>query len=116
MLTARMPFRAAAGSTAGGFCGDCAGREVAAGSGGVGAADADLGGRGGGGQTRPAGREARPGLGFPVAVPCRSRSMTTRRRARPARMASRLASVSAAGRLAVAAPDRVEVMTARRAA
>ena len=30
--------------------------------------------------------------------------------------ASRLAAVSAAGRLAVAAPDRVEVMTARRAA
>ena len=33
------------------------------------AADADLGGRGGRGQAWAAGREARPGLGFPVTVP-----------------------------------------------
>ena len=36
----------------------------------------------------------------------RSRSMTTRRRARPASARSRLARASAAGRLAVAAPER----------
>src|ERR1035441_7788452 len=67
---------------------------------------------------------------------CRSRSVSTRRRgrpaptaargaagrsagrggARPAQMASRVAAVSSAGRLAVAAPDLAEVMTARRAA
>ena len=38
-------------------------------SGGDGAADADLGFRGEDGNARPAGREARPGLGLPVAVP-----------------------------------------------
>jgi hypothetical protein len=38
-------------------------------SGGEGAADADLGDRSPGGQVRPAGRESRPGLGLPVAVP-----------------------------------------------
>ena len=69
MAVARMSLRAAAGSTAGGFCGGCGGmKRGGRGSGGDGAADADLGGRGGGGQARPAGREARPGLGFPVAV------------------------------------------------
>src|ERR1019366_4011103 len=47
---------------------------------------------------------------------CRSRSVSTRRRARTAQMASRVAAVSSAGRLAVAAPDLAEVMTARRAA
>src|ERR1019366_2680295 len=47
---------------------------------------------------------------------CRSRSVSTRRRARPAQMASRVAAVSSAGRLAVAAPDLAEGMTARRAA
>lgn len=59
--------------------------------------------------------------GPPVGKPSRalvlgSRSTTTRRRARPAQMALRLALAIAAGRLAVAAPDRVEVMTALRAA
>ena len=38
-------------------------------SGGERLADADLGDRGVGGQARPAGREARPGLGLAVAVP-----------------------------------------------
>ena len=47
---------------------------------------------------------------------CRSRSMTVRRRARPASARSRQALVSAAGRLAVAAPERVAAMTVRRAA
>src|SRR5215831_19788391 len=47
---------------------------------------------------------------------CRCRSTWTRRRARPAKMALRFAVVRAAGRLAVAAPDRTEAMTARRAA
>ena len=45
----------------------------------------------------------------------RPRSMTMRRRARPASARSRQARVSAAGRLAVAAPERVAAMTARRA-
>ncbi len=43
---------------------------------------------------------------------CRPRSTTTRRRARPARMCSRPAVIIPAGMLAVAAPARVEVMTA----
>ena len=38
-------------------------------SGGDGSADGDLGGGGAGGQVGAAGWEARPGFGFPVAVP-----------------------------------------------
>ena len=58
----------------------------------------------------------KPGRALVLRSRCRCRSTWTRRRARPARMASRFAAVRAAGRLAVAAPDRTEVMTARRAA
>ena len=46
----------------------------------------------------------------------RLRSMSTRRRARLARALSRFAVIAEAGRLAVAVPARVVVMTARRAA
>ena len=58
----------------------------------------------------------KPGRALALRSRCRQRSTWTRRRARPARMASRFAVVRAAGRLAVAAPARTEVMTARRAA
>ena len=46
----------------------------------------------------------------------RLRSMSTRRRARLARALSRFAVIAEAGRLAVAVPARVVVMTVRRAA
>src|ERR1019366_240469 len=58
----------------------------------------------------------KPGRTLVLRSRCRSRSTSTRRRGRPARIASRRAAVSGAGRLAVAAPDRVVVITARRAA
>src|SRR5690349_25124565 len=61
----------------------------------------------------PAGK---PGRALVLRSRCRCRSTWTRRRARPARMTSRFAAVRTAGRLAVAAPDRTEAMTARRAA
>src|SRR5437773_11317637 len=47
---------------------------------------------------------------------CRSRSTVTRRLPRSCRTASRVAAVSGLGRLAVAAPLRVAVLAARRAA
>src|ERR1035441_1697230 len=58
----------------------------------------------------------KPGRALVFRSRCRLRSTLTRRRARQARGGSRFASVGGAGRLAVAAPGRVEVMTARRAA
>ncbi len=51
-----------------------------------------------------------------LVVRSRWRSMSTRRRARLARALSRFAVIAEAGRLAVAVPARVVVMTARRAA
>src|SRR5271170_1226008 len=110
MAAARMSLRAAAGSTAGVWCGGCEGigPGCGRGSGGEGSADADLGGRGPGGQVRSAGREARPSLGFPVAVPVAVGVDAAAGQAGQDGVA--------AGRLAVAAPDRVEVMSARRAA
>src|SRR3954465_10343014 len=93
-------------------------------------ADADLGGRGLGGNARAAGREARPGLGPAVAVPVAvhvnaaagqagqdaAAAPRGRRGERPGGTRTRLAVIAGAGRLAVAAPVRVVVMIARRAA
>ncbi len=62
-------------------------------------------------------RAARRGkLSRALVVRSRWRSMSTRRRARLARALSRFAVIAEAGRLAVAVPARVVVMTARRAA
>jgi hypothetical protein len=116
MTAARMSLRVAASPMAGGFCGGCDQMEP-----GEAAGQAAMGP-----QTliwALAVAVARCGLPGGKLVRalvfrsrCRFRSVSPRRRARSARMASRLAPVSAAGRLAVAAPERVEVMTARRAA
>ena len=86
----------------------------AARSGGDGPADADVGSRGEDGTARPAGREAQAGL--VLRSRCQLRSTWTRRRATAASALSRFAVISGEGRLAVAAPVRVEVMTARQAA
>src|SRR5690349_9801911 len=61
----------------------------------------------------PAGK---PGRALVLRSRCRLRSTVTRCLARPARIRLRLAVISGAGRLAVAAPDRTEAMMARRAA
>src|SRR6516165_53022 len=60
--------------------------------------------------------DGKPGRALVLRSRCRCRPTWTRRRARPARMRSRRAVIIWAGRLAVAAPERTEAMTARRAA
>ena len=97
---------------AGGCC--CGGVLRGRGSGGDGAADGDRRGCLAGGGAAPGGGECLPGFGLVVAVP-----VPVDDDAAPGQVAEgagRRAAVSAAGRLAVAAPDLVVVIAARRAA
>src|SRR6266498_1489984 len=71
------------------------------------------GGVGGGGCGPACGK---PGRAFVLRSRCRSRSRVTRRRASSVSVVCWLAVARGVGRLAVAAPVRVVVMTARRAA